>query len=297
MGRPIRRCVALGFAVSLLIAPGAEGAVIIGSNLGRAPDFSAGCGCTNMQTTLPSASQAANGLVAPVNGTVTSWSVRSGAASSDSVALRVVRPLSGGLFGGAGTSTAQTPPAGSTMSYPTSLPISTGDRIGLNWGSGGPGNHLIVGGGSDVRWAPALADGEQSAPDFTDTMEVAVNATIEPTAVFTLDQVQSRKNAVSVVTVTVPNAGTLTAGDPSSPRVGAATAKKKSKNKKKPKLFKDGAVSAGGPGQIQLTVAGTKTARKRIREKGKAIRAPLKIAFVPTGGSAAAQTVRVKLKP
>jgi hypothetical protein len=294
MARSIRRFVALGFAISLLIAPGAEGAVTIGSNLGREPDFSAGCGCTNMQTALPSASQAANGLTSPVNGTVISWSVRSGATSADSVALRVIRPLSGGLFLGGGTSTPQTPPASSTMSYPTSLPIAAGDRIGLNWGSGGPGEHLIDGGGSDVRWAPALADGEQSAPDFTDTKEVAVNATIEPTAAFTLDGVQSRKGSVTVVTVTVQNLGKLTAGDPSSPNVGAAAAKKK---KKKSKLFNNGAFQVGGPGQIQLSIRASKTARKRIREKGKAIKAQLKIAFVPTGGSAAAQTVRVKLKP
>ena len=283
MAKSIRRSALLGFVVSLLIAPGAAATVTIGSNLGRAPNFAASCSCTNMQTSLPSASQAPDGLTSPVNGTVTFWSVRSGPSSTDSVAFRVIRPLAGGLFLGAAASAPQTPAANSTMTYPVSIPIARFDRIGLNWGSS-IGNHLVSAGGTDGRWAPFLADGESSAPDFADTREVAVNAIVEPTAAFALDEVKSNKGSVTAITVTVQNIGKLTAGDPSSP-------------KKKPRLFNNGAFRIGGPGQISLSIRASKTARKLIREKGKAIKAQLKIAFVPTGGTAAAQTVRVKLKP
>ena len=105
-----------------------------------------------------------------------------------------------------------------------------------------------------------------------------LQADIEPTSAFTLDKVKSKKGSVTVVTVTVPNYGKLTAGDPSSPSVGVARAAKKKK-----KLFNNGGYRIGGPGQIQLSVRASKAARKMIREKGHGIKAKLKVAFVPTG--------------
>jgi hypothetical protein len=284
--------------VALLAPASAHGAVTIGSNLGRTPSLGVGCiggPCTFALQALDSAANAApDGVTSPVNGIVTKWRIRTGGTTT-STSLRIVRPLGVGQFTGAGTSTAVTPPINTTIEYPAQLPIQAGDLIGINCCQPGTGTYFRISDGDTHQWfAPGLADGSPGeAPDDNEG-ELLLQADIEPTAAFVVDKVKSKKRSVTVVTATVPNRGKLTAGDPSSPNVGAAVLAAK---KKKKKLFNNGAFRIGGPGQIKLSIRASKVARRLIRDKGRAIKAKLKIAFVPAGGAAAAQTVRVKLKP
>lgn len=284
--------------MALLAPASAHGAVTIGSNLGRTPALAVGCiggPCTFALQALDSASYAApGGVTSPVNGIVTKWRIRAGGMTT-STSLRVVRPLGVGQFTGAGTSTAVTPPINATTEYPAQLPIQTGDLIGINCCQPGNGTYFRISDGDTHQFfSPALANGGAGrAPDDSEG-ELLLQADVEPTATFVLDKVQSKKRSVTVVTATVPNRGKLTAGDPRDPGVGVAVAAAK---KKQEKLFTPGAFRIGGPGQITLAIRASKAARKAIRKKGGAIKARLKVAFVPTGGTAVPQTVRVKLKP
>lgn len=134
-----RGFLAAGLVITALTASAgsALGAVTIGSNLTATASDNFGCNavdCTITNVTLPTASLA-SGLISPVNGTVTSWSFKSGSATPNPTRLRVLRPVSAVLppvYTGAGTSAAVPAALGVVGPNPTSLPIKAGDTIGLN---------------------------------------------------------------------------------------------------------------------------------------------------------------------
>ena len=120
----------------------AGAAVTIGSNLAREPDSAANYSPrpTFSNVSLASDRQAPGGVSSPVNGTVVRWRIRVG-DSTRVTNLRIIRPLGGGLFTGAGTSPSVLPPINATTSYDVQLPIRIGDYIGLdccNPGSSSP---------------------------------------------------------------------------------------------------------------------------------------------------------------
>src|SRR5262249_40896858 len=195
-----------GLAVAASASP-AGASVTIGSNLGRAPGSapdSIGCTppCTYAQATLAADRQAAGGLVSPVHGTVALWRIRAGGASSPT-ALRVIKPLSGGLFTGAGTSATVTPALNATSTYPTQLPIAIGDTIGIDCCMPGA-QYFLSSGGFLYQWQPPLADGGPGTPNInlSDPHEIALNADIEPTATFTLGAItRNKKKGTATITV------------------------------------------------------------------------------------------------
>jgi hypothetical protein len=65
--------------------------------------------------------------------------------------------------------------------------------------------------------------------------------------------------------------------------------------KKKPKLLRRTSATASAPGQVSLVVKATKLARSLLADKGR-LKAKLKLAFTPTGGTASTQVRKVKLK-
>ena len=118
----------LGGSVSPAVA-----AVTIGSNLARQPNSAANYSPrpTFSNVSLASGRRAPGGLSSPVTGTVVRWRIRVG-GSTRVTNFRIIRPLGGGLFTGAGTSPSVTPPIHATTSYGVQLPIRIGDYIGLD---------------------------------------------------------------------------------------------------------------------------------------------------------------------
>jgi len=174
---------ACGTAVALALAlPGSAGAAVtIGDDTSTAGNDDLICGmapvCTFVQT-----QHGSRPVTAPFDGVIVRWRMR--AVVTGSFRLRVVRPLGGGLFTGAGTS-ADTPvvaPAERTMT--TRLPIAAGDNIGVDVPSGGAAiARRSVAGGLWEEFTPALAD--SSAPRSSDVVPVnpealVLNADIEP---------------------------------------------------------------------------------------------------------------------
>jgi hypothetical protein len=260
----------------------AHGAVTIGSNLTTLhADNMPGCNipCTATNLTLSASNTAPGGLTSPVNGTVTSWRLRANTAPE--VRLRILRPVGGTTFTGVGTSgPANFAGPGLSGPIPTSLPINSGDGIGLE----NPNGRLIYGAnllGGTIFWnMPVLADGSTRAADGSGPMvEVLVQATVEPTNTFTIGApVRNKKKGTATLTVNVPNPGTLDFSGTGLTIAETAAVK---------------TVTAPGPVKFLIRAAGKKL--KKLKRKGKVTVTPV-FTFTPNGGTATSQSTPVKLR-
>src|SRR5829696_916370 len=276
-----RTCVAAVLAAMMATPTQAFGTVTIGSNLGRVPTVTTGCdpSCTRVGASLAPTAVAPGGLASPVNGTVVTWRIRTGSSTAPAT-FRVVRRFPGDLASGAGTSATVTPAIQSINAFATRLPIAIGDGIGVDCCVGGGGVIGVSGvSGRTDLWLPALADGAEPRARFQygpqDMFETAINADIEPTATLGSVKAKPKKGGKIKVTMIAPNPGTLFAtgkGLHSSPRKE---------------------VPAAGP--FTLVVKPYFVAKRKLA-KGKKVKVKLKLTFTPTGGEAAVQTVKVKLK-
>jgi hypothetical protein len=270
------------WVTALVVPAAAEGTVTIGSNLGRTPDASVGCGaprCTLVPGSMSAGATAPGGLVSPVNGTVVTWRVRTGSSTNTSE-FRVARLLADGTATASATSPSVMPPLNATQAYPVQLPIKVGDTIGINC-CGNPVSPDILVSTTPTSmsnlYRPTLVDGgspqaQNSAPL---TWELAVNADIEPTATLGSVKAKPKKGGKIKVTMVLPNPGTLFAtgkGLHSTPRKQ---------------------VPAAGP--FTLVVKPYFLTKRKLAD-GKRVKAKLKLNFTPTGGSAAVQALKVRLK-
>jgi PASTA domain len=147
---------------ALALAPAAEAeTVTLGSTAGTPSQTlcSAGFECTY----LPFNNVYSPSLVVPFDGTITSFAINSG-STGGTVSLRVLRPAAGGRFTGAGTSAAVTI-AGGVQNATTSLPVRTGDLIGLE----NDNSAILFDVGTLTTFTayyqlPALGDGASAAP-------------------------------------------------------------------------------------------------------------------------------------
>ena len=177
----IRRTL-LTFVALAIIGPGAaQAAQTVGSDLNGAATEGWACSdnpadtCTFVQTVLPG-----RAVASPIDGVIVRWRVRD---ANGELKLRVVRPAGGGVFTGAGTSAPASVFSATPSTFDTRLPVNAGDHIGLDF-AGTSGIGARANGGSQTAvWSPALADGQQRAPDGTlDNLEFLYNADIEPDA-------------------------------------------------------------------------------------------------------------------
>jgi hypothetical protein len=286
---------AMGVLGALLLWPASSlGLVTLGSDLSHEAVGSAG-GCGQMSTCTFSQTSLTGRLTAsPVNGTVVTWRVR-GAASDDHVRLRVLDPLgTASLF--RSSSATEFVPVGDTIStFATSLPISIGDRIGVDDDQFEAANLVAYypgpGGGFET-FEPEPANGATASPsspaDFNG--ELLLNADIKPNTVFVIGRPFPLPGGVLKLKLNLPNPGVVVAGGAPKPQpptsAQAAKARKLVKGIKKP-------VSA--PGEVTLKLKPTKATRERLRRNGKAS-GKVTVIFTPTGGSSSSQTFKVKLK-
>jgi hypothetical protein len=261
----------------------ASATITIGSNLGREPDVGTSCNpsCTQVQASLSSALSAPGGVVSPVNGTVVMWRVRTGVTNTSPSALQVVRVLANGTAVATATSATVTPPVSVIQPYAAQLPIGVGESIGISCCLNTSSKIFVNEPGAAQRnsYLPALVNGGSPQPQFIGSpspYETAINADIEPTATLSSVKAKPKRGGKIKVTMVVPNPGTLFAsgkGLHSSPRQQ---------------------VPAAGPFSL---IVKPYFVTKRKLAAGKTVKRKLKLTFTPTGGSAAVQALKVKLKP
>jgi hypothetical protein len=180
---------AIGISAALAWPAASPGAVTIGSNLQSAPNSALNCSftvrCTFAQTALDPGRQAPDGLTAPADGALVSWSIRVGDAP-ELVNLRVLGEESPGSFAGAGTTLPVVlPAADSTTTYPAHLAVSAGDTIGVDCceSAGSTGFFFAGAGGTTSFWAPPLLDGTAArSASSSAAVEMLLQATIEQDA-------------------------------------------------------------------------------------------------------------------
>jgi hypothetical protein len=271
-----------GLIAAALAAPAgsAQGAVTIGSNLNEMnTENNPGCGvdCTVTNLNLPAGSLTAGGLVAPVNGVITSWRAR--ANDTSGLSLRVLRQTTGTTFTGLAESTGAPSFTGVSDPIPTSLPISIGDTVGLD----NVMDRLIYAetpGASAAYWNPPLANNTALPGTAAAMREVLVQATIEPTNTVTFGALtRNKKKGTATVTLTLPNPGQLSYSGTGVNVTGPA--------------------SVAAPGDVQLTVRATGKKAKKLKRKGK-VSVSFGTTLTPSFGGASitpdALTLRKKLK-
>jgi IPT/TIG domain/PASTA domain len=179
--RRVALSAALGLALVSAAAPDAGAApVTVGAQLSTTfgpGDCSSAGGCTIAQFSLEGGALPAS----PVDGVITSWSVK-GANATAGYAIRTLT-RSGNSFTGVTTSAPQTPTAsGAIETFPTSLPVQKGQYLGLDIPDGG-----TIGTAPGGRYAylvPTLADGS-TATSLELLSAVAFSAQVQPTPTIT----------------------------------------------------------------------------------------------------------------
>jgi hypothetical protein len=107
----------------------------------------------------------------------------------------------------------------------------------------------------------------------------------------------NRRHGGGRLTVTVPDAGTLTVADA---RRKVAIASRHSDARERPPMIRTATVQTGGAQTVRVTLRPTPAAKKRLARNGK-LRFRLQLTFTPVGGMAASKgyagTLRKTLRP
>jgi hypothetical protein len=293
------------FAVAL--APASSADVTIGANVNQTPLTSGTCGfatsaerpCTFITSTVPGQT-----MNAPCDGTITRFRLNGFPKPNNRYRLRVVRRNADGSFTGTATSAQVTIGSEGVNEYATSLPISAGEQIGidfqdsteefgLRWVGGTPG----VGAAYFYAFP---ADGGSAFPTGSAPFYYLFNADIVCATASPIPAPvpASPSNAFSIVklkkttlTLSLASKGTVAIADGSAKPKKAKAA---SASKAKPKLLKPSSAS-GGPGLATVKLKLTGPAKKTLKEKGK-VKVKAKITFTPTGGTASTQVKTLTVK-
>jgi hypothetical protein len=171
-------------ALALALPAGAQAAAITLGSPGL-PESSSGAGgpSTLVQRTLadPSAT-----VVSPVDGVITKWRIRAsyGPGGKDGFALRVLRFNGGSSFTGMGSSAPEKllSLSAKVETFPTHIPISAGEYIGINLPSQGYVRYLS-GQGTAARFEPPLGDGVTgtSLPELPNELDFNADVLPAPT--------------------------------------------------------------------------------------------------------------------
>jgi IPT/TIG domain-containing protein/PASTA domain-containing protein len=180
------RLVRLGFLLICLLgaaiagnAAGAQAAtVVVGSPL--VGSFNSGV-TFKEQTTVANTSLAdpSANLTSPVSGMVVRWRM-TGFYLGGPFKLRILRPVGGGKYLGAGTSAPQARSGSGIQVVPTQMPIQAGDLIGLEGSNASDGFSVANTGSSFSIWQPPLEDGLTAAPAPGSASELGFDAVVQP---------------------------------------------------------------------------------------------------------------------
>jgi hypothetical protein len=267
----------------LLVAPSAPATgIIVGSPLtAKFSAFPIG-GTTPLtvaNTVLPEEHAT---LTSPVNGTVVSWRITD--AKGGPFKLRVLRPVTGGIYKGVGTSKPGVPAGLGLHAFPTNLAIRIGDLIGLDdttppdLVNNKPGDQIgraVIPGATVSGWSPIIADGTTAGPYLSvGSTELGFNATVEPTP-FSFGKVRHNKHrGTAILTVNAPDPGRLVLFGKGLKRIRRNVA---------------------NAGRVKLPIKPKGSVRGKLDHTGKA-KVGAKVTFTLPGVSADTKTRRLTLR-
>jgi hypothetical protein len=303
--RPVRgtRFAATGLIAAATIAlagaaysaPADAAEITIGANVNQQTSESGTCGfaaamerpCLFATAVIPGQT-----MTAPCDGTITRFRLNGIVRPANHYSLRVIRDNGNGTYTGTATSAPVAISVEGVNEYPTSLPISAGEGIGIDFLDSLESYGLRWVGGTQVKagyFYAFPADGTPAAPTGPATFYYLVNADIAcspptipppppPLRVLPSNEFSVVKLKKTKLTLKLASAGTVSVTDA----------------KAKSKLLKPSSVS-GGPGQVVVTLKLTAAAKKALTKKGK-VKARATITFTPTGGSASTQSRRLTVR-
>jgi hypothetical protein len=226
-----------------------------------------------------------NSYEVPATGTITSWSTRAAPDAGQNWTMKIYRRVSGSTYTVMGHDGPR-PLAAGLNTFTTSIPVQSGDLLGMNSNSvsplvsttctvAAPGNTAYFGfAGNPDDGEPATITGPVA------DRHLNISAVFEPTNTFSLGTLtRNRKKGTATLTVTLPNPGELT-GSAAGVTVSAAGA-----TTRKP-------VAAG---TATLLVKATGKKKRKLRRKGRA-KVKLVVTYTPTGGDPSSQTLKMKLR-
>jgi hypothetical protein len=311
--------VILVVGVSVVVSAPAQGATTLGQTDPAAP---AGYACGSPTAYLQSAVAAGSPTyyVPAGGGVITSWSTQANANADKEAELKVFAATgTPGSYLVRGQEGPHILAPGVLNTFPAQVPVEAGDVLGLYHGTIGTacGFDGVPGDTTSSVFA-AIPDppvGSTYTPNMNDAgFRVNISAQLEPDAdddgfgdesqdkcagtagpfngcpsSVALNKVKQKGMKPKVkLTVTVPGAGTLSAGSPSDPAVAAAAAAKSLKAVTR-------TLTSTAKRTLVLTLKLTKSAKRRLSDKGK-LKTKVKVLYTPAGGPAAAASGKAKLR-
>src|SRR5262245_53145493 len=269
----------------LLIAAASPAAASV--TIGQVPPTTPVNTCTNLQEDwIQPVTNIGNPYVVPSTGTITSWSTQTSNSAGQVWTMKIFRQVSGSTYSVVGHDGPHALPPGTLNTFQTKIAVKPGDLLGMNDNDTSTPVSTACAVGSpagDVFWRNgSLADGAQGS--FTSQASGAplnIRAVFEPTNTFSFGAVtRNRKRGTATITVTVPNAGDVTA---SGNGVKAAAA---------------GAVvskQAASPGDVQFLIKAKGQKKHKLFKTGK-VKVKVRVTYTPTGGKSRKQSIKVKLR-
>ena len=225
-----------------------------------------------------------NGYTVPGAGTLTSWSNNSAFSINQTMTLAVFRKVADpDIYLQVGHDGPRPLQSGIVNTFSTSLPVQSGDLLGMNPQSPSTVACTFPGtaGDSVFNRGPALNDGQQGQFfPFGSPVRLNLTAVFAPSNTVTLGKTAlNKKKGTATLNLTLPNPGDLSA---SGKGVKASSA---------------GAVSSKAvpAGAAKLTIKAKGAQKQTLDQTGK-VTLKVAINYTPTGGDPGTQSVKVKLK-
>lgn len=304
--------------VSVVVSAPAQGATTLGQTDPAAP---AGYACGSPTAYLQSAVAAGSPsyTVPGRGGVITSWSTQANANADKEAELKVFAATgTPGSYLVRGQEGPHILAAGVLNTFPAQVPVEAGDILGLYHGTIGTACEFDGVPGDTTSYVFAAIPDPPVGSTYTTNMNdagflVNISAQLEPDAdddgfgdesqdkcvgtagpfngcpsSVALNKVKQKGMKPKVnLTVTVPGAGTLSAGSPSDPALATAAAKSL-----KPVTR---TLTSTAKQTLVLTLKLTKSAKRSLSDKGK-LKTKVKVLYTPAGGPAAAASGKAKLR-
>jgi hypothetical protein len=264
--------VVLGLLVGLLLPPTAADAAM---TIGQLTPTPLPTSCNGNSDYLEPSVTGGTLYVAKAAGTITSWSTNT--AGTGTYTFKVFRRTSDpDVYRVLAQATSQVLGPG-LHTFPTSIPVESGDMIGFNVSGGSSSCTFAIPGDVVLRAAGNLAEGQSA--QFATLQDVRLNleAVLVPFNSFTLTGLtRNRRRGTATLTLEASNPGTVTIAG---------------KGLKLGRAARTFAVAR--PVSFQIAAAGKR--RRQLSRKG-AVQLPVTATFAPVGGEASSQAFVVKLK-